>query len=143
MKKPILLLFAGALVLGGTTAHADVISDWNIQAAQRIAASAPPRRGPSAVLDFAVVHLAMHDAVQAFERRYQPYCAAIPNAAADAANNHMPISKHEDARTPSPKAAASHSIGSVLKLRGHRSWDIDMDLTRSLCTVRSRRTFFR
>jgi hypothetical protein len=27
-----------------------------------------------------MVHLAMHDAVQAFERRYQPYCVAISNA---------------------------------------------------------------
>ena len=26
-----------------------------------------------------MVHLAMHDAVQAFERRYQLYCVAVPN----------------------------------------------------------------
>ena len=38
------------------------------------------RRGPSSVLDFAVVHIAMHDAVQAFERRYEPYCVAISGA---------------------------------------------------------------
>ena len=72
MKK--LLLPACALLLCANTAGADVISDWNIQAGQSIAASTPPRRGPSAVLDFAVLHLAMHDAVQAYERRYQTYC---------------------------------------------------------------------
>jgi hypothetical protein len=33
------------------------------------------------VLDFAMVHLAMHDAVQAFERRYRHYCVAVPNPA--------------------------------------------------------------
>src|ERR1700754_3204606 len=69
-----------ALIIGASTASADVISDWNIQTGQRVAASTPPRRGPSAVLDFAMVHLVMHDAVQAFERRYEPYCVAITNA---------------------------------------------------------------
>ena len=82
MKR--LLLPACALVLCASPAGADVIADWNLQAAQRIAASTPPRRGPSGVLDFAVVHLAMHDAVQAYERRYQPYCAAIPEASGSA-----------------------------------------------------------
>lgn len=82
MKK--LVLFVCALILGGIPAKADVISDWNQQAQARIAASTPPRRGPSAVLDMAVVHLAMHDAVQAFEHRYQPYCVAVPNATGSA-----------------------------------------------------------
>jgi hypothetical protein len=75
MKK--ICLIACALFLCASTAGADVISDWNITTGQRVAASNPPRRGPSAVLDFAVVHLAMHDAVQAFERKYQHYCVAV------------------------------------------------------------------
>jgi hypothetical protein len=94
MKR--LLLSACALVLCANTASADVIADWNIQTGQRIAASTPPRRGPSAVLDFAIVHLAMHDAVQAYERRYQSYCVAIPDA------------------TGSPVAAASQAARDVL-----------------------------
>ena len=94
MKK--LLLPALALILCASTAGADVISDWNIRTGQRVAASVPARRGPSAVLDFAVVHLAMHDAVQAFERRYEPYCATISNA------------------TGSPVAAASKAARDVL-----------------------------
>jgi hypothetical protein len=52
--------------------------DWNVFAAQAIDAGARP--GPSSVFDFAMVHAAMHDAVQAIEGRFQPYCAAIPNA---------------------------------------------------------------
>jgi hypothetical protein len=75
-----LLLPAGALLLCASTAGADVISDWNTTTAQRVAASSPPRRGPSNVIDFAMVHLAMHDAVQAFEKRYQPYCTQITGA---------------------------------------------------------------
>jgi hypothetical protein len=94
MKK--LLLVVCALILTGTSATADVISDWNITTGQRVAAASPARRGPSAVLDFAVVHLAMHDAVQAFEHRYQPYCATIANA------------------TGSPVAAASKAARDVL-----------------------------
>lgn len=91
-----LALFVCALILGGTTAQADVISDWNLTAGQRIAASSPPRRGPSAVLDFAVVHLAMHDAVQVFERRYETYCAVVLHP------------------TGSPVAAASKAARDVL-----------------------------
>jgi hypothetical protein len=78
MKKSCLI--ACALFLCAGTAGADVISDWNIQTGQRVAASNPPRRGPSGSLDFAMVHLAMHDAIQAFERRYEPYCIAVLNA---------------------------------------------------------------
>ena len=75
MKKSCVMVCA--LLLCASTAGADVISDWNREAGARIGAGA--RRGPSGSLDFAVVHLAMHDAVQAFERRYQPYCVAIPS----------------------------------------------------------------
>ena len=75
MKKTCLV--ACALLLCASTVGADVISDWNIQTGLRLAASNPPRRGPSGSLDFAMVHLAMHDAVQAFERRYRAYCVAV------------------------------------------------------------------
>src|SRR4026208_515577 len=94
MKRFVLL--SGAIVLCANTARADVISDWNLRTLQSVAASVPPRRGPSAVLDFAMVHLAMHDAVQAFEHRYEPYCIGIRNASG------------------SPVAAASQAAHDVL-----------------------------
>jgi hypothetical protein len=78
MRK--VLLPACALLLCASTAGADVISDWNTITGQRVAASSPPRRGPSPVIDFAMVHLAMHDAVQAFEKRYHAYCTQISGA---------------------------------------------------------------
>jgi hypothetical protein len=74
MKKS--WLIACALFLCASTVSADVISDWNIRTGQTIAPLGM-RRGPSATLDFAMVHIAMHDAVQAYERRFEPYCAAL------------------------------------------------------------------
>jgi hypothetical protein len=41
--------------------HADVVSDWNAIASQT---AIPVRPGPSAILDLAVVHAAMHDAIR-------------------------------------------------------------------------------
>jgi hypothetical protein len=38
------------------------------------------RPGPQGILDIALVQAAVHDAVQAIERRYEPYYAAIPEA---------------------------------------------------------------
>jgi hypothetical protein len=76
MKKSCLI--ACALILCASTAGADVITDWNTTAAQRIGLGA--RRGPSGLFDFAMVHLAMHDAVQAYEGRFESYCGSIQNA---------------------------------------------------------------
>jgi hypothetical protein len=56
----------------------DVVVDWNVITTQTIAAGARP--GPSPLFDYAMVHAAMHDAVQAFDGRFEPYNVAIPNA---------------------------------------------------------------
>ena len=58
-------------------ARADVVSDWNAIASQT---AIPVRPGPSSILDLAMVHAAMHDAIQAFQRRFEPYGTAIANA---------------------------------------------------------------
>ena len=58
-------------------ACADVVSDWNAIASQT---AIPVRPGPSAILDMAMVHVAMHDAIQAFQGRFEPYGPPIPNA---------------------------------------------------------------
>ena len=74
--------------------NADVVVDWNVIAAQTIAAGARP--GPSPLFDYAMVHAAMHDAVQAFEERFEPY---------NAANLRMP-----PARPMAAAAAAAHGV---------------------------------
>ena len=69
-----------SIVAIATPAAADVVADWNICAPTIIAAgrgAIPFGAGPATELDLAVVHLAMHDAVQAYDRRYQPYAGAI------------------------------------------------------------------
>jgi len=73
MKR--IYLVACALVAFSSTARADVIADWNVTADSAIKAGA--RRGPSGLFDFAIVHAAMHDAVQAFEHRFEMYCGPL------------------------------------------------------------------
>lgn len=58
-------------------ACADVVSDWNAIASQT---AIPVRPGPTAILDMAMVHVAMHDAIQAFQGRFEPYGSPISNA---------------------------------------------------------------
>lgn len=77
MRKRISVIACVCLIWSGP-AVADVVVDWNVFAAQAIAAGARP--GPSGLFDFAMVHAAVHDAVQAFDRRFEPYCGAIANA---------------------------------------------------------------
>src|SRR5215213_10568268 len=63
-----------------TAARADVISDWNVIAIQEAITAARP--GGSPAIDFATMHAAMYDAVQAIEKDYDPYRVTdVPNTA--------------------------------------------------------------
>jgi hypothetical protein len=79
----------GLLVCGGllsaSPVRADAVTDWNAIASLyittgRVAAPAIPvgRAGPPGLLDFALVHAAVHDAVQAITGQFQPYHYADP-----------------------------------------------------------------
>jgi hypothetical protein len=72
-------LAAAAVMAGAGAVHADAVVDWNQIASDTIAV-APGRPGPSTVLDFATVQVAVYDAVVAIEGRFQPYHVSIPNA---------------------------------------------------------------
>ena len=87
-------LFVCAVLVCASTAAADVITEWNATTLAAVAAGA--RRGPSGQFDVALVNVAMYDAVQAFERRFEPYCGSIPDA------------------TGSPSAAAARAAHAVL-----------------------------
>ena len=78
MLRKSLVIFAVSLSLIAGSARADAVVDWNAIASQVIAAGGRP--GPSTLLDFAVVHAAIFDAVQAIDGRYRPYHAVIPGA---------------------------------------------------------------
>jgi hypothetical protein len=56
------------------SAQADAVTYWNAVTAEAVAAGRP---GGAGFLDMALVHAAMHDAVQAIEQRYEPYAAKL------------------------------------------------------------------
>jgi hypothetical protein len=92
-----ILSFIFCLSMLTTGARADVITDWGASASTFIAAA--NRSGPSLILDFAVVHGAMYDAVDAYDGRYEPYATSIVGA------------------TGSPVAAAAKAARDVLVAR--------------------------
>ena len=104
MKKlrTVVGLVASVIVANAASAHANVVAEWNAVAVQCIAVGVTgnpaSRPGPPALLDLALVHAAMHDAVQAIEGRFEPYLAAPPAtgkesvAAAAAAAAHRVLS---------------------------------------------------
>jgi len=57
-------------------AGADVVTDWNTII---MASTGPGRPGPVALQDVAVAHLAIHDAIQSYERRFEPYYVQVSN----------------------------------------------------------------
>ena len=109
----------GLIVCGclgwASPAMADVVVDWNATASQTIFTAVPPRAGPSGILDFAMVHAAMHDAIQAFDKRFESYAVAIPfasgspvAAAATAAHDVLV------ARFPTQKSTLDQSLANYL-----------------------------
>ncbi len=72
-------LAASVLLFGASPGQANVVTEWNALAVQCISTATPPARGgPPGLFDLALVHAAMHDAVQAIAHDYEPYLAAPP-----------------------------------------------------------------
>ncbi|HEU5135778.1 MAG TPA: vanadium-dependent haloperoxidase [Steroidobacteraceae bacterium] len=73
MKRITGLLLCG-LLAGAAGARADVVADpvvdWNQITVDAVTAGRP---GPIGMVDIALVHIAVHDAVQAIEKRFEPY----------------------------------------------------------------------
>ena len=70
------LIIGSCLMWAAAPAAADPITELNVIAADTIFAGGRPA-GASPLLDFAMVHAAIHDAVQAYEKRFQPYAIKI------------------------------------------------------------------
>lgn len=65
--------FAGSLLLCAIApANAGVVEDWNARAI-----ACATRAGPTVTLDIALMHLAVHDAVQGAEGRFAPYAVRM------------------------------------------------------------------
>ena len=73
------LIACGILgVLGaGAPAYGDAVTDWNAITLDAVTAGRP---GPIGMVDVALVQIAVHDAVQALDRRYEPYHVEIEGA---------------------------------------------------------------
>ena len=64
-------------VLGATApANADVVTDWSGITISTIGAGSPVA-GPGRLIEYAMVHIAMHDAVQAIQQRFETYSPGI------------------------------------------------------------------
>ena len=74
------LALLAILIATPAIARADAVSDWNLIAIQRIAAATPAHAAPVTVVELAMVHVAIYDAVQAIEKTHKPYHVEIPGA---------------------------------------------------------------
>jgi hypothetical protein len=62
-------------------ARADVVTDWDLITVQAIGtAGAALRPSGTSSLDWAMVHVAVHDAVQSYQKRFEPYLRLVPGA---------------------------------------------------------------
>jgi hypothetical protein len=76
MKKSSLAssLIVVAVLGSAAPASANVVAEWNALAT---ACTNTHRPGPVQILDMAVVQAAVHNAIQAIEKRYEPYLAPV------------------------------------------------------------------
>jgi hypothetical protein len=65
------------LLGGAAPALADAVTDWNEITVQ---AATVGRPGPIGIIDIALVQVAVHDAVQAIDRQFEPYHAEVDRA---------------------------------------------------------------
>ena len=103
---------AGVIVLGGgplSTASADEVIRWNQVATDSATANKVDPLTESRI--FAILHLAIHDAVNAVQPRYQPYLPTGPSA---------PV----DASVDAAVAGAAHEALVALLPAGKESFDI-------------------
>src|SRR5687768_2465653 len=75
-SRPLIGVVLCASLAATAPARADVITDWNATMLSAIGAAAPGA-GPSRLIEMAMVHIAMHDAVQAIQQRFETYSAGI------------------------------------------------------------------
>ena len=72
-------LIVCSCLIWAAPAAADPITELNVMAAETIFAGGRPA-GAAPLLDFAMVHAAIHDAVQAYEKRFKHYAVRIGDA---------------------------------------------------------------
>jgi hypothetical protein len=114
-----LVLVAAAFALAApVSARADAVTDWNTQATTALITNAG-MTPPVTAIHLAMVHGAVYDAVNAIDRRYQPYLVA-PRArrwyskdAAAAAAAHRVLLSIVPAQQPALDAAYAASLAAI------------------------------
>jgi hypothetical protein len=71
------VLLIGGLFAAAPQVQADAVTDWNEIAVSAVTIGRP---GPPGIVDVALVQVAVHDAVQAIDERYEPYFAEVADA---------------------------------------------------------------
>ena len=106
-------VFVCVCLLAAAPAAADVVTDWN--AVARNPLYNEPRPGASSILDIAMMHVAMHDAIQAIQGRFRTYSGLLPAsegsvvAAAAAAAHAILVNRY-----PSKETALNEKLDSYL-----------------------------
>lgn len=79
-RKTVLSMTVAVVTTLATTApaRADVVTDWNARTVGYVNTAARP--APAWILDLAMVHTAMHDAIQAYQHRFETYAEPIVGA---------------------------------------------------------------
>ncbi|HKQ73627.1 MAG TPA: vanadium-dependent haloperoxidase [Blastocatellia bacterium] len=109
----LLFVFVSCAALS-TSARADAVTDWDVIAFKIVEDSG--KTGPATSCDIAMAHVAMHDALNAIDRRYNPYAydsvaprGASPVAAIAAAAHGVLVG-----RIPNQKTALDAALASAL-----------------------------
>jgi hypothetical protein len=133
----VFVLVIGALIIGGQ-AQADVVSDWNLQALR-----VPFAVGPPQARVLAMVHVAMHDAINSVTGDYQPYAIklhALPGAspiAAGAAAAHSVLVDLFPAMAAAYDEALTASLEGVPEPGRSRGIEIGMQVGAHILALRS------
>jgi hypothetical protein len=107
-RRTVAAIGAFSLLAGASAGRADVATDWNALAVQCISTATPPARGgPPGLLDLALMHVAIHDAVQAIEQRFEPYHATPPATGTESVASAAAAAAHDVLVVLCPTAAAS------------------------------------
>src|SRR5215204_3589779 len=78
MRYRIIPITLAVTLAAAISARAEAVLEWNAIAATTIFPGGRP--GPTAVIDLAVVHAAVHDAIQAYDKAFEPYATEINDA---------------------------------------------------------------
>ena len=79
LRKNMMALIVCGILGAASPAYADAVTDWNAITVDAVNVGRPGP-GPIGVVDIALVQVAVHDAVQAIERRFEPYLVEIEGA---------------------------------------------------------------